>query len=284
MTVAVDQELFFVGENLTKEDAYAAKREGVLRRISQGVYVRSDQDIDEAFSAFALRICKKRYPDVALTHATAWWKAPTGEPHALRVFVGGDYPHKSPFRGVNRAGELEEAYIVQTAVWPDFTDPMMYERVTISDPKGEFEMWSSTLELQVLQQMDATKVHPEKHLPESTLDLMWRQLQDKHGDAALAWNVIKEVSKRGKKPKKYEAKRFGGRFYQDVLRDIPFDDLVRGMSEVLDTSNMSRDGILRNIIMMDDTTRNKIVRIIIMRDLLTDISSSEWDQLPPETT
>lgn len=268
MTAAVDQELYFVGENLTKEDAYVSKRDGRLRRITQGVYIPSDQDIAEAFRRYALRICWKRYPDAALTHATARLKAPSGDHHALRVFIGGDYPHKAPFRGVNHQGELEECFIVQTAVWPDFADPLMYERVTLSDDLGPFEMWCSTLELQVLQQMDATKVHPEKHLSDAILEEMWRELQDKHGGAALAWSAVKDVSKRGKKPKKFEAQRFGNRFYQDILRGLPQEDIVLAMRDVLDISKMSRDDLLRTIVMMDDTTRNKVLRVIMMRDLI----------------
>lgn len=273
MTAAVDQELYFVGENLTKEDAYVSKRDGRLRRITQGVYIPSDHDISDAFQRYALRICWKRYPDAALTHATARLKAPTGDHHALRVFIGGDYPHKAPFRGVNHQGDLEECFIVQTAVWPGIglpepVDPLLYERVTLADDLGSFEMWCSTLELQVLQQMDATKVHPEKHLPDATIEQMWSELQAKHGGAAGAWKAVKDVSKRGKKPKKFEAQRFGNRFYQDILRNLPQDEIVLAMREVLDVSKMSRDDLLRTIVMMDDTTRNKVLRVIMMRDLL----------------
>jgi len=280
MIAAVDQELYFVGENLTKEDAYVSKRDGRLRRITQGVYIPSDRDISDAFRRYALRICWKRYPDVALTHATARLKAPSGDQHALRVFIGGDYPHKAPFRGVNHQGELEECFIVQTAVWPGIglpepVDPLLYERVTLSDDLGSFEMWCSTLELQVLQQMDATKVHPEKHLSDATLEEMWRELQDKHGGATRAWNAVKEVSKRGKKSKKLEAQRFGNRFHQDILRDLPLDEIALAMRDVLDISRMSRDDLLRTIVLMDDTTRNKVLRVIMMRDLIDEAEFKE---------
>lgn len=216
MAVVDRNDLYFVGTNLTKEEAYAASRSGgSLRRIHQGVYVRVGLNIEEVFMAYGLRICAKRYPDVALTHSSAWFKAPVGAQNALRLFVGGDYPHKSPFQGVNRDGELEEALIVQTAVWPDFTDRRLYERVRITDPKGSFLMWCATLELQVLQQMDASKVHPEKHLPDETKEQMWKMLQDKHKGRARAWDAIDAVSKLGKKPKVFEAERFFKRFYRE---------------------------------------------------------------------
>ena len=222
--MAKKQELFLVDVSISKgktnpvyvskEKAHEMYDEGKLDRIGHGVYVVPRLGIVEAFATYGMRICAARYPNAALTHSTAWHLKPTGAADDLRIFIGGDYPYKTPFLRPLPGDEEEGGVIVQTAVMPDLTDKKLYERVTITDPMGSFKMWRATLELQALQQMDPTKVHPEKHLPEATLLQMWQMLQDKHGGHDAAWDALVAVSRRGPKPKRNEADRF----YKTIYR------------------------------------------------------------------
>ena len=204
----LDQPLYFVGKGLSKEEAYTAVNKGQLVRLVQGIYINPDYDVREAFNEFGFRIAKELYPDAALSHSTAWFKRPMSD----RIFLGGDYSYKKKFGGVGRDGKLQDCLIVQSPVHPDFTRQGLYESIKVTDQLGSFTMQCPTLALQILQQMDATKVHPEKHLPEPVIIAMWEQLQEQHGGRHRAFDVIEEVAQ--VTDKKRESDRFFKRFYR----------------------------------------------------------------------
>lgn len=207
-TQVLDQPLYFVGTDIQKESAHLAARDQRLLRLSQGIYVNPRYDVREAFNAFGMRIANKFYPDAALSHATAWYKRPVDD----RLFIGGDYPYKRRFGGVGRDGSLIDCMIVQSLVTPDYTKPALYELVTIKDEMGSFQMHCPTLVVQILQQMDPSKVHPEKHIPEAQVSEMWELLQEEQGGRHIAADYIDQVA--AEIGKVNQAERFFKRFYR----------------------------------------------------------------------
>jgi hypothetical protein len=205
-----DPVLFIVNDNIKKEQAYFGSRSEQLRRIAHGVYISQDASFEEVFKTYGLRLARKFFPNAALTHVTARYRVPVGpigEP-ADRVFVGGDYPYKKIL-------DVDgfEARIVQSTVNPDYKDKRLYEKVTLSDPIGEFEMWCATPELILLQQMDATKVNPEKHLPDAEVRAIWREVKAKYQGRGHAWDVLEKVAKAADKLN--EANRFFTKYYRE---------------------------------------------------------------------
>lgn len=199
-----ETELFIVSENITKEKAYFGQRDEELRRVAQGVYVDIDADFRSIFQIYGIRLARRFFPQAVLTHCTAWYLKPTDD----RVFVGGDYPYKKMLV----EGDYE-ARIVQSTVRPDIADERLYRQVQITDPLGTFDMWCATPELLLLQQMDATKVNPEKHMPEPEVLKVWRQVKKRYGGRGHAWDVLEDVARAA--GKRNEANRFFNRYYRD---------------------------------------------------------------------
>lgn len=197
-------ELFIVSDNITKEKAYFGHKDASLRRIAQGVYIERDANFREVFQTYGIRLVRRFFPLAALTHATAWYKCPMDD----RVFVGGDYPYKKVL--------VEDGYegrIVQSMVFPDFTNPLLYKEVKITDPLGSFKMWCATPELVLLHQMDATKVNVEKRLPDEVVQTVWLELKKRYGGRGHAFDVIEKVGDAAGKTR--EADRFLKSHYRD---------------------------------------------------------------------
>ena len=197
--------LFIVNENIRKEQAYLGSRSEDLRRIAHGVYIDHDASFREVFQTFGIRLARKFFPNSALTHSTARHRRPVHD----RVFVGGDYPYKKIL-------ELDgyEGRIVQSTVHPDINDQRLYVEVPITDPMGTFTMWCATPELVLLQQMDSTKVNPEKHLQQSEIRAIWDEVKSRYGGRGHAWDVLEEVAAAANKTT--EANRFFNRFYRET--------------------------------------------------------------------
>lgn len=200
--------LFIVNDNIKKEQAYFGSRSEQLRRIAHGVYISQDASFKDVFQVYGLRLARKFFPNAALTHSTAWYRRPLHD----RVFVGGDYPYK---KSIDVDGY--EGRIVQSTVHPDYSDARLYQEAKITDPIGSFQMWCATPELILLQQMDATKVNPEKHLPDPDVRAIWREVKARHGGRGHAWDVMEEVAKAA--GKENEAERFFKKHYRDYRED-----------------------------------------------------------------
>lgn len=206
--------LFIVNDNIKKEQAYFGSRSEQLRRVAHGVYISQNASFEEVFKIYGLRLARKFFPNAALTHVTARLRVPVGLPGkpADRVFVGGDYPYKKIL-------EVDgfEARIVQSIAMPDYSNKRLYEQVSVTDPIGTFKMWCSTSELILLQQMEASKVHSDKHLLDAEVLAIWEEVKAHHGGLAKAVKAMKRVAKDAEKEN--EAKRFFDRY-------CPLDELL----------------------------------------------------------
>lgn len=196
--------LFIINDNLSKAQAYFGNSSGELRRIAHGVYMSKDANFRDVFQAYGVRLARRFFPNVALTHATARYRRTVHD----RVFVGGDYPYKKILKLDGYQGR-----IVQSTVFPDLGNPLLYQQVKITDPIGSFEMWCATPELILLQQMDATKNNVEKHLPDTEVRAIWNEVKKRHGGRGHAWNVLEQVAKDADKTN--EADRFFKHHFRD---------------------------------------------------------------------
>jgi len=181
-----NDEVFIVGFNITKHEAYfACRRDKKIIRAAQGVYFRVGLNTEYLFNTYGIRLANTSFQKAALTHSTAWYKKPTKG----RVFLGGDYPYKkiiAPYDG--------DFQIVQSLVNPDFTDSRIYELVKFSDPFGTFEMYSATMELTLLHLMDATKKNVEKHLPDAMIDEIFDGLKKKYGGKTQLLTTLEDIA------------------------------------------------------------------------------------------
>ncbi|NMX77785.1 hypothetical protein HBO23_32990 [Pseudomonas sp. WS 5532] len=188
-------DVFIVGLNTDKHEAYACKRDKEIVRVAQGVYFRAGVDVDALFEQYGIRLAKYFFRSAALTHSTAWFRKPVGG----RIFVGGDYPYKkvvAPYGG--------DCLIVQSMVHPKLDDVRMYQVVTFEDPLGSFEMHCATPEMTLIHLMDATKKNVEKHLPETEMEKMFQQLQEKYGSKSAALAELETIAQVADKTNEFE--------------------------------------------------------------------------------
>ncbi len=180
-------EVFIVGFNITKHDAYfACRRDKKIVRAAQGVYFRAGLDTEQLFNTYGIRLAHTSFQKAALTHSTAWYKRPVKG----RVFVGGEYPYKkiiAPYDG--------DFQIVQSLVKnPDYSDERIYELVEFSDPFGTFKMYCTTMEMTLLHLMDATKKNVEKHLPDAIIDEIFDGLKNKYGGKTALLSALEQIA------------------------------------------------------------------------------------------
>jgi hypothetical protein len=99
-TLDEKHDVFIVGLNISKHDAYFAyRRDKEIVRAAQGVYFRAGLDAAQLFEVYGIRLANHFFQKAALTHSTAWYKRPT---HG-RVFVGGEYPYKKVIAPYDRS-------------------------------------------------------------------------------------------------------------------------------------------------------------------------------------
>ncbi len=191
-----DNDVFIVGLNITKHEAYfACRRDKVILRVAQGVYFRAGKSVDQLFNEYGIRLAKYFFQNATLTHSTAWYKRPVDG----RIFVGGEYPYKkviAPYGGDFR--------IIQSMVHPKLEDPRMYELTCFKDPFGEFEMYCATPEMTIIHLMDATKQNVEKHLPEAEMDKIFDLLLDKYHGKAGMLTTLEEIAAAADKRNEFE--------------------------------------------------------------------------------
>ncbi|MGX9960588.1 hypothetical protein ACW0US_17720 [Xanthomonas euvesicatoria] len=198
-------QLHLVPSTLSKQEAHAASNAGKIVRVMQSVYLDANADLEKAFAEYGLRLAAHFYPNASLSHTSAYFKAV----HMNRVFIGGDYPYK---KVAHKDGK--EVRIVQSVVHPDYSDERLYELYEFDDALspalGSFSMYSATDELVLIQNMDATKVNPEKHLPYQKMLALWNQVQRRAGGREKAWLKLEEIAEAVGKPLE------GQRFYKQV--------------------------------------------------------------------
>lgn len=186
--MAETDELFIVGFNINKHEAYTACRNSkTLVRAAQGVYYRPEADVERLFEVYGLRIAKYVFPHAALTHSTAWYK----RPRFGRIFVGGDYPYRKAV--AQSAGDY---LIVQSMVQPDLTDPLMYELVQFTDPLGVYEVHATTPEMTLIHLMDATKQYKEKHIPDEDMYKLVDIVMARHKTPAAALKTLAAIAEK----------------------------------------------------------------------------------------
>ena len=189
-------DVFIVGENITKHEAYfASRRDKLIVRVAQGVYFRAGKSVDALFEEFGIRLAKYFFQNAALTHSTAWYKRPVEG----RIFVGGEYPYKkavAPYGGDFR--------IVQSMVHPKLDDKRMYELTSFKDSFGEFFMYCATPEMTIIHLMDATKQNVEKHLPEVEMDKIFDLLLSKYHGKAGMLTTLEDIAAAANKRNEFE--------------------------------------------------------------------------------
>jgi hypothetical protein len=193
--MAKREDVFIVGMNITKHEAHAANREKTMLRAAQGVYFRAGVSAEVLFKTYGMRLVNYCFKNVALTHSTAWYKRPVDG----RIFVGGEYPYKkviAPYAGDFR--------IVQSMVHPQFDDVRMYEKICFRDSFGDFEMYCSTMEMILIQLMDATKQNVEKHLPDVEIEKIIDLLRLKYGSKSSVLTALEEIAQAADKQNEFD--------------------------------------------------------------------------------
>jgi hypothetical protein len=178
-------DLFIVGMNITKHEAYHKYKDKELQRAAQGIYFRTGRSAELLFNTYGFRLVSYCFQNVALSHATAWYK----RPHEGRIFIGGEYPYRKAI--ATYAGDFR---ILQSITHSDFTDRRMYERVKFKDSFGEFELMCAKPGLIIIQLQDATKQNIEKHLPDSETLKIIDQLQQGYPSKSAMLTALEEIA------------------------------------------------------------------------------------------
>ncbi|TAL63603.1 MAG: hypothetical protein EPN79_15715 [Burkholderiaceae bacterium] len=208
--------IYIVGLNIDKQDGHRGRREGHLLRLVHGVYMDADANPVEIFREYGFRLALFKHRTAALSHATAWHQRPIEVKEgrkllAVNVFIGGDYPRKDEFGGDLRDPGIvgDKIYpdfrVIQTAETPDTSDPTHYTLEKFTDGIGTFEMYCATPELCILQMMESTKKHPEKHIADELLPAAAKVLLDRHGgDPYAVLPAVDAIAKKADKERMYE--------------------------------------------------------------------------------